>query len=403
VKPGVRIALILTFAALVAPACGGQNSAGAGPEKSEAVATVDLAAGPVLHGEEVVWGEGGLGQQEDIAGGDDAGPLRVLVAWPGKPRRVLYEQRPSQKRPEWSFGDFAGSPRGFAFVRTWLECFAPDYGSCTDDADVAEAARGRPVDLVEPEVGACDFWAHPNHLDVDGTRVALTGGYCVAHCSFCWRIALDDIADQKPPETILQAKSPGFEQLSLAGNFVAARTQDDVVVYDLGEGKVHYRPRPPVAVEPTLQIDLRLDGTLVGVWGLRKSTTVALFTPAQPKGHLLPIHPRRERFDTHAVRLAGDRIAFEQETSDDESELVVAGFDGRAQIVASFDSRHRRVGDFDFDGKRVTWATQEVRDVTSHCWRISEAGHMACSKRYAGPTTIYVARLAEISGFPQNH
>jgi hypothetical protein len=149
------------------------------------------------------------------------------------------------------------------------------------------------------------------------------------------------------------------------------------------------------------KIDLQADGTLVAFWWQKDGTgtVAAWFSPNEPRWHVIPIRPvLRHSYQDHslgiAVRIAKDHVVFERQLSPEKSELVVADLRGKVvQRVASFDAKHARVGDFDFDGERVTWATQEVRDVKKECWRISEAGQMTCRKIYSGPTTIYMARL----------
>src|SRR5438876_10623675 len=127
-----RFRLMLGACVLIAAGCGSGQTTRVDTSRTGAVAKANLAAGPVLQGEYVVWGEGGISsQQDDIATSDgDIKPLRVLVAAPGSRPRVVFEQPTSRARPEWWFGDFAGSAAGFAFVRAWSACFPPDYESC---------------------------------------------------------------------------------------------------------------------------------------------------------------------------------------------------------------------------------------------------------------------------------
>ena len=98
--------------------------------------------------------------------------------------------------------------------------------------------------------------------------------------------------------------------------------------------------------------------------------------------------------------LHGDTVAWgEQAFGDDDESVsirVMAASPGRAtrQLYESHPTKPEkfaRVGDFDFDGKRLTWATMEIDNVTKECNSIN--GHVTCSKHYSGPTTIYEARL----------
>jgi hypothetical protein len=204
------------------------------------------------------------------------------------------------------------------------------------------------------------------------------------------------VTNSTAPRTVV-AKPGAVDDVRVAGNFVAARSVswERLSVFDLQSGKLVYKARLPA----TSMIDLESDGKLVAGWWERGQTAAAWFSPDKPSAHVMPIKPvLMHSYEGHilriAVRIASERIAFERQISPERSELVVADLEGNVvSRVATFDSKRARVGDFDFDGKRVTWATQEVRDVTKECWRISEAGHMACQEHYKGPTTIYVARL----------
>jgi len=396
---GVRISpAALVCLALIAASCGGKH-ASAPPDalEGEAVAKAMPVAGPVLKGEYVAWGAGGI-DDESIE------PLRLMVGSPGAKPRVVWEQHPSRGKPEWWFIEIEGSPKAVTFVRGWSNCEPAPYDQCGAESEIGVAALDEDVKSLPRHDTECGFSPGSHHVDVDRGQVVFSGPYCVPQCAPpycrpqcgpCSRIAIDDVADRKPPRTLVH-KSDGRDEVRIAGNFIAARSGRRAAVYDVRSGVLVYRARLP---NDSSRIDLQADGKMVAVSWLSGRTGAAWFSPDEPWEHAVRIRPVLiHSYEEHAVRtvvrLADDRVAFERQITPEESELVVADLDGEAmQHVASFDQKRARIGGFDFDGKRVTWAMQEVERVTKECWRISEAGHMACQKIYKGPTTIYLARL----------
>lgn len=81
--------------------------------------------------------------------------------------------------------------------------------------------------------------------------------------------------------------------------------------------------------------------------------------------------------------------------------LLVADLDGKLEEVASFDRSHPRVSGVDFDGKRLTWASEEVVRFSEECTGPPEDPRRQCWQRpIRGPTTIYLARLGLQSQLP---
>jgi hypothetical protein len=401
--PAVRIsAAAFVCLAVVSAACGSERTRSKPDDQNgEPVAEAAPNAGPVLLGDSVAWGEGGVE-------GDGFAPIRLLLGAPTAKPRVLWEQRPSRGKPEWWFKDLEGSSKRLTFVRGWSDCEPPPYDQCVGDSEVAVAEPDGDIRSLPRHNTACGFSPGSHHVDLERDRLVFSGPYCVPQCAPpycrptcgpCWRIAIDDLADPKPARTLIR-KFEGGDEVRTAGNFVAARSRGRAAVYDLRSGELVYQARLP----DFSKIDLQADGKMVAVWlvrdgrGLRSGA--AWFSPDEPWKHALPIRPvLYHEYEEHPqrvlVRLAGDRVAFESELSPGKSALVVAGLDGKVvQRVASFDEKEARVGDFDFDGERVTWATREVRHVRKECWTISSRGHSACQDYYEGPTTIYVAHLS---------
>jgi len=384
--------------ALAASACGADDDSRLprGGIKIEPVAEAVPVSGPVLHGDYVVWGTG------SIEGGQPVEPIRIFGARPGGSPQLLDELPLARNRPE-SLAGLAGSGDAVAYVRGWDICYLPQSGSCLA-ADTTFDVRASGADV---RVGA---WNRRFHVlkaigencmnygpDVDGTRIAFAASCAVCPC---WHLGIDDVADSKPPRILTPSRE--FEEVRVAGNYVAGSTRREISVHDLKtDRRIMYRPPLPPPFfwahrmnDVPFQFDIQADGKAVAVWGYSEETKTAWFSPEEPDAHALPFRPF---FDSNspeiAIRLAGDRIAFERKFGNAKSELVVADLGGKIQQVASFDRTHLRVGGFDFDGKRLTWASQEVVRFTKECNGPPEDPRRDCWPRPIGPTTIYMARL----------
>jgi hypothetical protein len=394
-------ALVGVACALAASACGADNSGTPRADvKIEPVAEAVPVTGPVLHGNYVVWGTG------SIEGGQPVEPIRIFGAQPGGSPQLLDELPLARNRPE-SLAGLAGSHAAVAYVRGWDICYLPRSGSClaadttfdvrASGADVRVGAQNRRFHVLEPAGENCLTYGP----DVDGTRVAFA-----RNCSACpcGQLGIDDLADSKPPRILVRSWE-GFDQVRLAGNYLAGSTPREIFVHDLETGrKITYRPPlpPPTfwahrMVEVPFQFDIQADGKAVAVWGHSEKTKTAWFSPEEPDAHALPFRPF---FDSNslaiAIRVAGDRVAFEPKFGNAKSELVVGDLGGQIEQVASFDRTHRRVGGFDFDGKQLTWASQEVVRFTKECNGPPENRRRDCWPRPVGPTTIYIARLGGV-------
>lgn len=394
---GTRVsAAALLCLAVVTVACGTKETSSTPDDnKGEVIAEAIPSAGPVLHGEYVGWGEGDIENE-----------IRLMVGSPGRKARVVWEHHPSRERPEWWFNELEGSPQRLAFVRAWSNCEPAPYDQCGVEAEAAVAASGEDVQSLPRHDTDCGFSPPGPYVDVDRDQVAVSGPYCVPQCAppycrkqcgACWRIAIDDVADRKPPRTLVR-KADGLDEVRIAGNFIAARSGERATIYDARLGEVVYRARLPSYFS---RIDLQADGKMVAVWvltGGSGATGAAWYSQDEPWKHALPLRPvvfheHEEHLQRVLVRLAGDRVALESERSPGKSALVVADLEGRVvEEVARFDKSQLRVRDFDFDGKRLTWASQEVLDAKTHCQVEAHRGRI-CTTEYVGPTRIYAARL----------
>lgn len=394
--PQAALAFVGVACTLAASACGTDNSTTRRDDvKIEPIAKAVPVSGPVLHGDYVVWGTG------SIEGGEPVEPIRIFGAKPGGSARLLDELPMARNRRE-SLGELVGSRDAIAFARSWDICFPPDYGSCGESGtDLRVGAQNRRFHVLEPAGRRCATYG----FDIDGTRVAFAQS-CSGPCP-CGRLGIDDLADSKPPR-ILVRHSGYFEEVQFAGKYLAGSTWEEILVNDLETGrKIAYRPPLPVPfhigpqgrqIGDRFKFDIQADGKAVAVWGFGEETGTAWFSPEEPDAHALPLRPF---FDPNAwgiaIRLAGDRIAFERKFGHEKSELAVADLEGKIENVASFDRSHPRVGGFDFDGNRLTWASQEVVRFTKECNGPPEDPRRDCWPRPAGPTTIYMARLGKNS------
>lgn len=378
---------------LAVSACGTNNSRSPRDNaKVEPVAKAMPVSGPVLHGKHVVWGTG------SIEGGEPIEPIRIFSGQPGRLPRLLNELPRVRKRPE-SLGSLAGSPEAVAFVRGWDICSPPDYQNCgLSGADVRVGAENRRFHPLEATSPHCAQWSP----DIDGTRVALIES-CSGPCP-CQRIVVDDVADSKPPE-IVRRSWRGFEQVELAGKYVAGSTMDEIFVHDLATGR-RLTYKPPLGVPwhigpqgaevgDLFRFDIQADGKAVAMWTSDNEVHTGWFSPKEPEAHSLPFDPFFDRYASSiGIRLARDRVAFERRFDDEKAELVVGDLAGKVEQVATFDRKHLRVGGFDFDGKRFTWASQEVASFEEECTGPPENPRRYCRQRpVPGPTTIYLARL----------
>jgi hypothetical protein len=375
--------------ALSASGCGADSSGRPRADvKIEPVAEVVPVTGPVLHGSYVAWGTG------SIEGGEPVEPIRIFAARPGGSPRLLDELPMAHNRPE-SLGDLAGSPDAVGYGRGWDICSPPDYENCGQSgADVRVGAQNRRFQVLETGGENCITY----RPDVDGTRVAFAKDCAVCPCA---QLGIADVSDSKPPRILARSREL-FDQIRLAGNYVAGSTPRKIFVHDLETGrKLTYSPPLPPPyfwahrmVDVPFQFDLQADGKAVAVWGYGEKTKTAWFSPEEPDAHALPLRPF---FDSNslsiAIRFAGDHIAFERKFGQEKSELVVADLGGKIEQVASFDRTHRRLGDFDFDGKRLTWASQQVVGFTKKCNGPPENPQRDCWPYPVGPTTIYLAWL----------
>jgi hypothetical protein len=356
---GMRIsAAALTCLALIAAGCGAGRS-GSAPGDTEGAL---LEAGPVLAGDQVVWGEGA---------GD-----RILL-WSGSPDeepKLLYRKdSEGKKRPDWRFTALEASPSRIAFVRDWSECWEPppkpnearQEGGCAgNNSDLWTARPGDRFAPVYAKPRDCDFTGEVYDLDVSEDSVIFSETYCRGKGDAGNRVAERDYgADRLSTLSEVQCCAP---LARLAGRYAAwfGWPPQRVVVYDRVAGRVAYVAKllPRVYLGDT-GLDLQEDGTLIVIYRTRAElpNRIDWFSVDSPKPHSLDLRA------SSPVRLSDGRFVFERSTGKSTSELVLATLDGQTRSLAKFDRRALRFKDFDFDGRLVTWATAVTEKTKKKC------------------------------------
>jgi len=368
--------------AVVASGCGAGRSTGSQGDADKAL----LDVGPVLAGDQVVWGEGG---------GDH------ILLWSGRPEeepKLLYRKdAEGKKRPDWSFKALAASPSRIAFVRDWGECWEPpppkpnearQEGGCAgNNSDLWTARPGDRFAPVYVQPRDCDWTGEVYDLDVSEDSVAFSETYCRGGEDAGDRLALRNYAADKM-STLAEPLPCCGTFVRLAGHYAAWAVWPPrrIVVYDTHAHRVAYVARlaPRVYLDDT-GLDLQDDGTIIVTYRTRYElpSRVEWYSGSSPKGHLLDVraHP--------PVRLANGRFVIERDTGKSGSELILASLDGHARSLARFDKRVLRFRDFDFDGRLVTWATATIEKSKKRCF--SHQGGGGCSFDLSGRVEIWVA------------
>ena len=372
--------------AVVASGCGAGRSNGPQGAADKAL----LEVGPVLAGDQVVWGE---------SAGD-----RILL-WSGRPEeepKLLYRKDAERKkRPDWHFKALAASPSRIAFVRDWMECWEPpppktppkpnegiEEGVCSgDNSDLWAARPGHKFAPIYESPKDCDWTGGVFGLDVSDDSVLFSEMYCRGGDKAGDRVALRDYASDTL--TTLVEDAPSYSALvRVAGRYAAWSlwAPRRVVVYDRVARRVAYVAElgPRVYLDDT-DFDLQEDGTIIVVYRTRAElpTRAEWYSVSSPKPHPLQLGARPH------VRLSNGLFVFERSTDNSTSELVLATLDGQTRSLARFDKRTIRFGDFDFDGRLMTWATATIEKLTRRCFSHRNGG--GCSSNFSGHVEVWLA------------
>jgi hypothetical protein len=337
----VLLATVLVVSATTAP------SAHALPVRGE------LEGGPRLAGDEIAWAEHSRGR------------LAVRLGRPGEGAETLFRSQPAARMHP-RFGVFAASAGALVFDVVGR----PGRGGVPSVLRVG-SLRG-PYHVVERDC----IEPAATGADAEGTVTA------VAHCAAdACGIRFEDVASGAVSGLcsyhLIGAVSFAGTYLAFEELDLVARTRH-VIVYDRSAGAEAFR----VALsyggpeQDLFDFDIQADGKLAL---LRRrpgrphpSGRLEWYSPAEPSPHRLAqtplLFPRGG--GPPAVRIAGDRIAFDRWTGaarhdSGRYELAVASLSGTVTTtIARFAPGRRassaRVGDVDFDGSRVSWGSRRI-------------------------------------------
>jgi hypothetical protein len=286
--------------------------------------------------------------------------------------------------------------RPLAASRTLL-AFERSYPGCPPQPD--RVCPQRQDALVGPLTGPFRPLVHPRNcvLATGQTALALDDGVAAYLDVDCARnrvrVLVRDVAHSRQARVVRDApvSSACCRDVAIAGRYVA--WNDDrrtVAVYDRVARRIAYRASvgPPEGIDVELGFDLQRDGKLAVAYRLVEvartvPTTIAWFSPASPRAHLLPLRGRDTR-----IRIADDHVAFERSET---SSLVAADLVGRTRTFASF-ALPTRLRSFDFDGARIAWASDRVTSTRIDCPPPGQ--ERPCVRRESGVSTIWRRALS---------
>jgi hypothetical protein len=330
-----------------------------------------LWQGPLVAGDGLVWSETNA-------------EAAAVHLWTARGERVVYR------------GNSLAVGRPLAASRTLL-AFERSYPGCPPQPD--RVCPQRQDALVGPLTGPFRPLVHPRNcvLATGQTALALDDGVAAYLDVDCARnrvrVLVRDVAHSRQARVVRDApvSSACCRDVAIAGRYVA--WNDDrrtVAVYDRVARRIAYRASvgPPEGIDVELGFDLQRDGKLAVAYRLVEvartvPTTIAWFSPASPRAHLLPLRGRDTR-----IRIADDHVAFERSET---SSLVAADLVGRTRTFASF-APPTRLRSFDFDGGRIAWASDRVTSTRLDCPPPGQ--ERPCVRRESGVSTIWRRALS---------
>jgi hypothetical protein len=328
-----------------------------------------LWQGPLVAGDSLVWSEANT-------------ETAAVHLWTPRGERVVYS------------ADSLALGRPIAASRTLL-AFERSYPGCAPQPD--RVCPQRQDALVGPLTGPFRPLAHPRNcvLATEETALALDDGVAAYLDVDCARnrvrVLVRDVAHSRQARVVRDApvSSACCRDVAIAGRYVA--WNDDrhtVAVYDRVARRIAYRASvgPPEGIDVELGFDLQRDGKLAIAYRLVEvartiPTTIAWYSRASPRAHVLPLRGRDTR-----IRIAGDHIALERSPIADTSALVVTDLVGRPRTFAGF-ALPARLRSFDFDGARIAWASDRVTSTRIDCPPPGQG--RPCVRRESGVTTLW--------------
>jgi len=334
----------------------------------------------------VLW-QGPLVAGDGLAWSETNAEAAAVHLWTARGERVVYRDNSlAVGRP------LAASGTLLAFERSYPGCPPQPDRVCPQRQDA----------LVGPLTGPFRPLVHPRNcvLATEQTALALDDGIAAYLDVDCARnrvrVLVRDVAHSRQARVVRDApvSSACCRDIAIAGRYVA--WNDDrrtVAVYDRVARRIAYRASvgPPEGIDVELGFDLQRDGKLAVAYRLVEvartvPTTIAWYSRASPRAHVLPLRGRDTR-----IRIAGDHIALERSPTVDTSTLVVTDLSGRTRTFTSF-VPPARLRSFDFDGARIAWAADRVTSTRIDCPPPGQG--RPCVRRESGVTTIWRRALA---------
>ena len=323
-----------------------------------------LVQGPVLAGDAVLWGEQG----------DTAASLHLWTPTRGD-RVVVSDDKLSLSAPP------AASAKLIAFARSYPSCPPQPGIACPQEGDVLAGPVAGPFRPVAPPT-TC--FSGTDTFAVDAGVVAYARADCTRNVV---QVVVRDVLGGGAGRVVVEAPASSgcCFGVALAGRYVAWTNQraGGVVVYDWRARRLVYRAVTPSAVE--LGFDLARDGSVAVAYrppefARNAPATIAWFSRASPRAHVLGVHA-----NTTTIRFAANRIAFER-TSAGHTELLLADPAGRVQTVTATSRPLELRASFDFDGRQLVWVTDRIDSTRVDCPPPGQG--RPCVLRKSGVTTI---------------
>jgi len=180
--------------------------------------------------------------------------------------------------------------------------------------------------------------------------------------------------------------------VSLAGSYLAWRSESAVDVLDLRTHRLAYRAAAPPG-EPIAAFDVQADGKLALLLGPTRDgrITLAWRTIGATILHRLRLRVALPPAGP-ALRLIGDRIVTDVAEAGGATELVLTDLAGRVNVLARFTGTVEQSGAIDATAQRVAWATRQITGSRVDCPPPGQG--RPCRLLKSGIETIWLANLA---------
>jgi hypothetical protein len=356
--------------------------AAAAPAAASSRHAGDLAGGPVLAGDRVVWA-----QQHGRSG------LSVLSAdasGAGRARTSLFARESQSFLVPRARLAASGSLLG---VERIIDYEGGREATPFYQADVLAGSVWGSITALQPR---CDLGGEawrPRTIDADGTRLI--------YWDCLQRTAVIRDFNARTSRTV-PAEHRG---LRLAGRYAAWVEGDpgaqSVAVYDLPTSSIAYRIALP---GPVTDLDLDRDGTMVVSYSDGSRSHAAWSSPSAPTLHSLPLPP------VSALKVVGGRLAYRRAVGTYTEAGEVGYLDlpsGRPHVVGRGQMDWSVEPGLGFDGRRIAWDSIGCRDSLVHVTAVTEFTDQlprGCPLAFGPPTRVAPKRFRlELADFGYLH